>query len=180
VTSFREAVLADARVAAAYRGERHEFRTSFDALIQVLRLMLQTDAFFALAAYRLEVRLRSLGVPLLPWIAHRLSIVTGQLSIAETVTVHPGVFIPHGQVIIYGTVEVQPFASILPWVTLAPAIGQTKGPRIGQRALIGTGARVIGDVDVGDGARVGTSAVVHDDVPPNTTVVGMPARAIDA
>jgi len=173
-------VLADARVALAYRGERHEFRNGLDALIQVLRLMLETDAFFALAAYRLEVRVRALRVPVLPWLAHRLSIMTAQLSIAEAATIHPGVFIPHGQVVIYGMVEVQPFASLLPWVTLGPAIGQVVGPKIGVRAVIGTGAKVIGDIEVGAGARVGTSAVVHDDVPPETTVVGMPARAIDA
>ena len=45
-------------------------------------------------------------------------------------------------------------------------------------AVIGSGAKIFGDVTVGAGARVGSNAVVVDDVPPNTTVVGMPAAPV--
>src|SRR5690242_18670480 len=50
--TFMEAVLADARIAAAYRNERHEFRSRLDGVLQVLRLMLRTDSFLAMTAYR--------------------------------------------------------------------------------------------------------------------------------
>ena len=43
---------------------------------------------------------------------------------------------------------------------------------------IGSGAKVMGEIEVGANARVGTNAVVLEDVPPNTTVVGMPARPV--
>ncbi|MEK6250809.1 MAG: hypothetical protein AABM43_02490 [Actinomycetota bacterium] len=176
--AFLEALLADARLAAAYRGERHEFRSRLDGFLQALRLMLQTDAFLALAAYRLKARLRALGIPVLPWIAHRLAMMSAQVSIADTVVVHPGVFFPNGQVVIYGLVEIQPLVTIHPWVTVGPIRGGPIGPRIGPGAEIGTGAKVLGDIEVGANARVGVNAVVLNDVPPHTTVVGMPAQAV--
>jgi serine O-acetyltransferase len=176
--AFLEALLTDARVAAIYRGERHKFRSRLDGVLQVLRLMLQTDAFFALAAYRVKARLRALGIPVLPWIAHRIAIVAGQVSIADTAVVHPGVFIPNGHVVVDGKVEIQPGVILLPWVTVGPIGGGQAGPRIGPAAVIGTGAKVLGEVEVGVRARVGTNAVVVDDVPPNTTVVGIPARSV--
>lgn len=175
---FLEALLADARVAAAYRGERKEFRSRLDGVLQGLRLMLQTDAFLALAAYRLKARLQALGIPVLPWLAHHLAIVSGQISITDTAVLHPGVFIPNGQVVIQGFVEIHPGAILLPWVTLGPLGGGVRGPTIGPTAQIGSGAKVMGEIEVGANARVGTNAVVLEDVPPNTTVVGMPARAI--
>jgi serine O-acetyltransferase len=175
---FLTAVLADARVAAAYRGERGEFRSRLDGILQALRLMLQTDAFLALAAYRLKARLRALGIPILPAIAHRFAMVSAQISIADAAIVHPGVLIPHGQVVIQGGSEIEAFVTLHPWVTVGPIGGSTAGPRIRWGTQIGTGAKVLGEIELGAYARVGTNAVVLDDVPPNTTVVGMPARAV--
>ena len=176
---FIEALVADARVAAAYRGERQKFRSRLDGVLQALRLMLESDAFLALAAYRMKARLRALGIPVLPWVAHRLAMVFAQVSIADTVVVRPGVFIPHGQVVVYGEVEIKPGAALLPWVTVGPIPGGgVVGPRIGAFARIGTGAKVLGDIEIGGLARVGANAVVLDDVPQNTTVVGIPARSV--
>ena len=115
---------------------------------------------------------------MLPWIAHRLAMVSAQISIADTAVVHPGVFIPNGQVVVYGLVEIHPGVILLPWVTVAPVAGGVAGPTIHPNAQIGSGAKVMGDIEVGANARVGTNAVVLDDVPPNTTVVGMPARPV--
>ena len=175
---FLEALLADARVALAYRGEGGEFRSRAQGFLQVLRLMVQTDAFLALAAYRMKARLQALRIPVLPWIAHRIAMVSAQISIGDAVVVHPGVFIPNGQVVIYGMVEIQPGVVISPWVTVGVIGGGVAGPRIGPWVKIGTGAKVMGDIDIGAGARVGVNAVVLDDVPPNTTVVGMPAAPV--
>jgi len=51
-------------------------------------------------------------------------------------------------------------------------------PRIGNRVYIGAGAKIIGAVTVGDGARIGANAVVTKDVPPEATAVGIPAKII--
>ena len=175
---FWDAVIADARITAAARGERHAFRSRLDGGFQVLRLMLQTDAFLALAAYRAKARLKAIGIPVLPSIAHRIAMMSAQISIADSVVVHPGVSIPNGQVVVYGVAEIEPFVTLLPWVTVGTVGGGFIGPTIRARAQIGTGAKVLGEVEVGESARVGTNAVVLDDVPPGTTVVGMPAAPI--
>jgi serine O-acetyltransferase len=176
-TFFRE-VAADARFTAAYRGERHEFRSRLDSVLQTLRLMAQTDAFAGLVAYRAGACMRAIGIPVLPWIAHRLAITLGSVSIADTVVVDPGVAIPSGQVVIEGTAEIQGFVVLLPWVTIGPLASGSAGPKIGFASRIATGAKVLGGIELGANSRVGVNAVVLDDVPPNTTVVGMPARPI--
>jgi hypothetical protein len=56
---LREALLADARVTAAHRGERPEFRSRADAALQILRLMWTSDAFLAQACYRVKARLQA-------------------------------------------------------------------------------------------------------------------------
>ncbi|MCU1464112.1 MAG: Serine acetyltransferase, partial [Actinomycetia bacterium] len=97
---FVAAVLGDAKVTAAYRSERFEFRGRTDAAIQALRLAWRSDAFLAQVCYRAQARLSSLGVPIVPRIAHRLAMLTAQLCIGESGLVHPGVYFAHGQVVI--------------------------------------------------------------------------------
>jgi serine O-acetyltransferase len=176
--AFLPALIEDARVTAAYRGERHEFRSRSDAILQACRLMLTTDAFFGQAAYRLKARLRDRGIPVLPWIAHRIAMMTAQISITDNAFLHPGVFIPHGQVVIDGIVEVHTGATLSPWVTVGHLGSNPNGPTIGAMASVGTGAKVLGQIEVGSRARVGANAVVVSDVAPKTTVVGMPAKPV--
>jgi serine O-acetyltransferase len=175
---LREALSADARVTARNRGERHEFHSSLDAAVQVVRLMWASDAFLAQALYRVKARLQALGVPLLPRVAHRLAMAIGQVSIGDPVIVHPGVYILHGQVVIDGIAEVHSGAVIGPFVTIGLRSGEWIGPTIGADVSIGTGAKILGPVRVGAGARIGANAVVVDDVPAATTVVGSPARPV--
>jgi serine O-acetyltransferase len=176
--SFRDAVVTDARMAAAYRGERSEFRSGLDTFVQILRLMLVTDAFLGQVAYRLEVWLRKLGIPVLPWLAHRVAVSAAQLSIGDLAVLRPGVFIPNGHVVIQGLALVQAGATLSPWITIAAVAPDPIGPTIGPRASIGTGAKVMGRVTVGANARVGANSVVLSDVPAGTTAVGMPAKSV--
>ena len=174
----REALLADARVTAAHRGERHEFRSRADAAIQALRLMWESDAFLAQALYRVKARLQALGVPVLPRLAHRLGMAIAQISIGDPVVVHPGVYILHGQVVIDGITEIHSGAVIGPFVTIGLRGGDLVGPTVERNVIIGTGAKVLGKLRVGAGAQIGANAVVIDDVAEGTTVVGVPARAL--
>lgn len=175
--SFFGAVVTDARMATAYRGERSEFRSASDAFVQVLRLMLVTDAFLGQVAYRLEVWLRSRRIPVLPWLAHRVAVGSAQLSIGDVAVLRPGVFIPNGNIVIQGLVLIQAGATLSPWITIAAVSPDPAGPTIGARATIGTGAKVLGRVTVGANARVGANAVVLNDVPAGATAVGMPAKS---
>ena len=56
--------------------------------------------------------------------------------------------------------------------------GQRGAPRIGNRVDIGAGAKILGDIVIGDDAVIGANAVVLKDVPPGTFAVGIPARII--
>ena len=173
---LRVAIPEDARVTALHRGERHEFRSRFDVVAQMLRLAWVSDAFLAQVLYRCKARWQALGVPILPRIAHRLALATAQVSIGDPVVVHPGVYIVHGQVVADGLVEIHSGVVISPFVTIGLRAGDVTGPTVGENASIGTGAKLIGPVTIGAGARIGANAVVLDDVAPGTTVVGAPAR----
>jgi serine O-acetyltransferase len=173
---FFAALIADARVTSAYRSERSEFHGRIDALLRAIRLMWVSDAFLAHALYRAKARLQSLGVPILPRLAHRLAMMTGQVCIGDPVVMQPGVYIAHGQVVIDGFVKIGRGVVIFPWVTIGLRAGNFRGPTIGRDVHIGTGAKVIGPVTIGAGARIGANAVVVDDVAERATVVGIPAR----
>ena len=175
---FVHALIADAKISASYRAERSEFHGRMDSLSQALRLRWVSDAFFALACYRAKARLQSLRIPVLPRIAHRIAMMTAQVCIGDPVVVQPGIYLAHGQVVIDGFVEIQRGTVIFPWVTIGLRAGNFRGPTIGRGVHIGTGAKVIGPVTVGPDARIGANAVVVDDVPANTTVVGIPAKPI--
>ena len=173
---FCAAVIADAKVTSAYRAEPAGFNGRADTLRRVLRLMWVSDAFFAQVAYRAKARLQALGIPVLPRIAHRLAMTSAQVCIGDPVVVEPGIYIAHGQVVIDGFVEVGHGVVVFPWVTIGLRAGNFQGAKIGRDVHIGTGAKVIGPVTIGAGARIGANAVVVDDVPERTTVVGIPAR----
>ena len=174
----REAVLADARATAAFRGERAAFRSRGDALTQVVRLAWTSDAFLAQVLYRLKARGQARGIPVLPRLAHRLAMAVAQVSIGDPVVVAPGVYVVHGQVVVDGLVEIGPGVVISPWVTIGLRAGDVRGATIGRDVSIGTGAKVIGPVTIGAGATIGANAVVVDDVAPGATVVGAPAREV--
>jgi len=175
---FFVALVADAKTTASYRAERFEFRGRVDAVAQAVRLMWVSDAFAAQALYRAKARLQSLGVPILPRIAHRLAMMLAQVSIGDPVVMQPGVYLAHGQVVIDGFVEIHRGVVIFPWVTIGLRAGNFDGPKILDGVHIGTGSKVIGPITIGKGARIGANSVVVTDIAPNTTVVGAPARPI--
>lgn len=172
---FRQAVAADAAITARFRGERWEFRSRSDLLVQTLRLCLVTDAFLAQVLYRAKARMQALGVPVLPRLAHRLAMMLAQVSIGDPVVVRPGVYIVHGQVVVDGLVEIGEGAQLFPWITIGLKAGDVRGATIERDVSIGTGAKVLGGVRIGAGARIGANAVVVRDVPAGATVVGVPA-----
>jgi serine O-acetyltransferase len=176
---LREALVADARVTARYRGERHEFRGRLDTAAQIVRLAIVSDAYLGQALYRTKAALQARGVPLLPRIAHRLAMIVAQISIGDPVIVAAGVYLIHGQVVADGLVEIGAGTTIAPFVTIGLRAGDVRGATIGTGVSIGTGAKLIGPVRIGDGAQIGANAVVVSDVAPATTVVGAPARPLD-
>lgn len=175
---FREAVLADAVATAFFRGERHEFRSRGDAALQIVRLCWTSDAFLGQVLYRSKASLQARGVPLLPRVAHKLAMMSAQISIGDPVVVAPGLYVLHGQIVIDGIVEIGPGALIAPWVTIGLRAGNVQGAVLEDEVHVGTGAKVIGPVRIGSGASIGANAVVVRDVPAGATVVGVPGREV--
>jgi serine O-acetyltransferase len=104
------------------------------------------------------------------------------------IEIHPGaqigrrVFIDHGMGIVIGeTAVIGDDCTIYQGVTLGGtslAKGAKRHPTLGRGVIVGAGAQVLGSFTVGDGARVGSNAVVVKDVPPGATAVGNPARIL--
>ena len=170
-----EAVVADARITAAMRGERYEFRSRLDTCVQAVRLVVVSDAFLGQVLYRAKARSMALGVPLLPRLLHRMAIASAGIYIGDEVIVWPGVYLVHGQVVVEGRVEIRAGVVISPTVTIAQGRAD-RGPTIGPGVSLGAGSRVLGAVAVGARARIGANAVVLADVPEEATAVGVPAR----
>jgi serine O-acetyltransferase len=88
----------------------------------------------------------------------------------------PGLFISHG----FGTIVTAERIGRNCWihhqVTIGWSYGQTAKPVIGDDVFIGVGAKILGAITIGDGARIGANAVVVRDVPPGATAVGVPAH----
>lgn len=175
---FRTALMADTKINAACRGERFEFRSKLDAAIQILRLTIVCDAFIAQVAYRAKAALQRRRVPLLPRLAHRVAMSSAGVAIGDPVVIAPGVYVVHGQIVIDGLVSIASGTTIAPFVTIGLKWGNVVGPTIERDVKIGTGAKVIGPIRIGAGARIGANSVVVDDVPAGVTVAGSPARPI--
>jgi serine O-acetyltransferase len=175
---LRDALVADAEVTAAFRGERHDFDGAADTLFNIIRLAWSSDAFLAQSFYRVKARLQALGVPLLPRLAHKSAMLIAQVSIGDPVIVQPGVYVIHGQVVLDGIVEVGSGTVLGPWITIGLKAGNVQGATIENDVHVGTGAKVIGPVRIGAGARIGANAVVVSDVEARTTVGGVPARPV--
>ena len=110
------------------------------------------------------------------------------------IEIHPGakigknLFIDHGMGVVIGeTSEIGDNVTIYHAVTLggsSPSIDserqrhEKRHPTIGNDVVIGSGAQVIGPINVGNGARIAANAVVVKDVPENATMVGIPAKAV--
>jgi serine O-acetyltransferase len=133
--------------------------------------------------YRLQAWLRKRRVPLLPNVCHRLTMMFAAISIGAHTSIGPGLLMAHGNVVVDGWTTIGPLCSIAPFVTIGLNTGgpepSLQGPTIGRNVFIGTGAKVLGPITIGNNARIGANAVVMIDVPANCTAVGVPARILE-
>ena len=114
------------------------------------------------------------------WLAHWSRWLTG-------IEIHPGanigrrVFIDHGMGIVVGeTAEIGDDCTLYHGVTLG-GTSWNKGkrhPTLGRAVVVGAGAKILGPLLIGNGAKIGSNAVVVRDVPPGATAVGIPARIV--
>ncbi len=136
----------------------------------------------ALALHRLAHACWTHG---LRWLGRFISQVSRWCTGIE---IHPGakvgrrVFIDHGMGVVIGeTAEVGDESTLYQGVTLGGtslAKGAKRHPTLGRAVIVGAGAKILGGFTVGDGARIGSNAVVIKEVPPGATAVGNPARIL--
>ena len=165
---------------------REDIRCVFDrdpAARSVWEVITCYPGFHALQLHRVNHGLWRLG---LRWTArlgsHLTRFVTG-------VEIHPGasigrrVFIDHGMGVVIGeTAEIGDDCTLYHGVTLG-GVSWNKGkrhPTLGKSVVVGAGAKILGPFTVGDGAKVGSNSVVVKPVPAGATVVGIPARIVEA
>jgi serine O-acetyltransferase len=114
------------------------------------------------------------------WLSHWSRWLTG-IEIHPGATIGRRVFIDHGMGIVIGeTAEIGDDCTLYHGVTLG-GTSWNKGkrhPTLGRQVVLGAGAKILGPILVGDGAKVGSNAVVVRDVPAGATAVGIPARIV--
>ena len=135
----------------------------------------------ALLAHRAAHALLESGVPLLPrTIAYFTRSVTG-IEIHPAAVIGRAFFIDHGSGVVIGeTAVIGDNVTLYQGVTLG-GTGFQRGkrhPTLGDNVTVGSGAKLLGPIAVGDGAKIGANTVVIEDVPPGATVVGNPGHPV--
>ncbi len=114
------------------------------------------------------------------WISQRVSKKTG-IEIHPAVQIGKRFFIDHGTGVVIGeTAVIGDDVTVYQGVTLG-GTGKDTGkrhPTIGNNVMIGAGAKVLGPLVIGDNSKIASGAVVLNDIPPNSTAVGVPARVV--
>ncbi len=135
----------------------------------------------AILFHRLAHKLYLMKVPVLPRFINQLSRFLTGIDIHPGAKIGKGLFIDHGTGVVIGeTAEVGNNVTLYQGVTLG-GTGKQRGkrhPTVEDNAFIGVGAKVLGAITIGEGARIGGGSVVLKDVPPHTTAVGVPARVV--
>jgi serine O-acetyltransferase len=175
------AYAADPYMGAAGRADVVAVHDRDPACHRMLQPLLYFKGFLAIQSYRLAHHLWASGRrDLALFLQMRCSEVFG-VDIHPGAKIGQGIMIDHAHSIVIGeTAEVGDDVSMLHSVTLGGTgkEGGDRHPKIGSGVLIGAGAKVLGNIRVGDCARIAAGSVVLEDVPPMKTVAGIPARIV--
>ena len=146
-----------------------------------LDVILSYPGFHAVTAHRFIHALYGMGVPLLPrFFAEIVRFFTG-IEIHPGATLGRGIFIDHGMGVVIGeTSEVGDGVTLYQGVTLGgTSLERVKRhPTLCANVVVGGNASILGAITIGENSKVGANSVVVRDVPPNATVVGIPAKVI--
>jgi serine O-acetyltransferase len=149
--------------------------------VSAAEILVAWPGVHAILAHRIAHALDSARVPLLPRIiAYLVRTVTG-VEIHPAARIGQRFFVDHGMGVVIGeTAEVGDDVTVYQGVTLGGtgfACGK-RHPTVQDNVTIGSGAKLLGPITIGHGAKIGANAVVIHDVPPNSTVVGNPGHPV--
>lgn len=176
-----EALTKDPGIGEAVRADIQAVVTRDPACKGPAAALLYFKGLQALQSYRVAHWLWSQGREMLALFFQ------SRVSEIFTVDIHPaarigkGLLIDHANDIVIGeTAVVEDNVSILHGVTLG-GTGKERGdrhPKVRKGSLIAAGAKLLGNIEIGEGAKVGAGSVVLNDVPPHSTVVGVPGKIV--
>ncbi len=146
-----------------------------------LEILLVYPGFHARQSHRLAHTLFKWRVPVLPrLISHLSRFITG-IEIHPGAEIGEGFFIDHGMGVVIGeTSDIGDNVTLYQGVTLGgTSLQRTKRhPTLGNNVVVGVGAKLIGNITIGEGAKIGAGSVVITSVPAHATVVGVPGRVV--
>ncbi|HEY1834454.1 MAG TPA: serine O-acetyltransferase EpsC [Solirubrobacteraceae bacterium] len=146
-----------------------------------IEILVGWPGIHALLAYRLAHAMHESGVPLLPRVISQLARAFTGIEIHPAAHIGKGLFIDHGMGVVIGeTADIGDDVTLYQGVTLGGtgfATGK-RHPTVEDNVTIGSGAKLLGPITVGHGAKIGANSVVITDVPPHSTVVGNPGHPV--
>jgi len=147
----------------------------------VLEVILCYPGFHAILLHRIAHAFYKMNLVLIARIISQINRFFTGIEIHPGAKIGKGFFIDHGMGVVIGeTTEIGDNVTLYQGVTLG-GTGKEKGkrhPTLGNNIVVGSGAKILGPVKIGDNAKIGAGAVVLKDVPPNSTVVGIPGKAV--
>ena len=138
-------------------------------------------SFWAMFLHRIAHALHGLGLPFVPRLLSQVARFLTGIEIHPGAAIGRGLFIDHGMGVVIGeTAIVGEDVLLYHGVTLGGVDSRSgrRHPRLGNGVMVGAGAKVLGPVTIGDGARIGAQSVVLSSVPAGRTAVGAPARIV--
>ena len=176
-----EAFESDASIQTAVRADLQAVEDRDSACHELYIPFLYFKGFHALQTYRIAHWLWTTGRESLALFFQNRMSTTFSVDIHPAATLGQGILLDHATGLVIGeTAVVGKNVSILQSVTLG-GTGKDEGnrhPKIGDGVLISAGAKILGNICVGAGAKVGAGSVVLEDVPAHTTVAGVPAKIV--
>jgi len=181
VQAFEDALAADPDIAQAMRADIVAVFDRDPACFRYIEPVLYFKGFHALQIHRMAHRLWLMGRKDFAFYLQSRTSQIHSVDIHPAATVGRGIMIDHAHSIVIGeTASVGDDCSLLHSVTLG-GTGKTHGdrhPKVRRGVLLGAGASILGNIEIGECARVASGSVVLHDVPANRTVAGVPAKVV--
>jgi serine O-acetyltransferase len=179
--TFDEATSRDSSIGEAFRADIMAVADRDPACLRMMEPLLYFKGFQALQAYRLSHWLLKTGKRDFALMLQSLVSAAFGVDINPAARVGKGIFLDHANSLVVGeTTVIEDNVSILQGVTLGGTGKETgdRHPKIRHGVLIGAGAKILGNIEIGYCARVAAGSVVLQPVPHNKTVAGVPAHIV--
>ena len=147
----------------------------------IFEIILLYPGFHAVLAYRIANKLRKYNIPFIPRLISQFARFITGIEIHPGATIGKRFFIDHGEGVVIGETSVIGDDVLMYQQVTLGGTGKDSGkrhPTIGNNVILGAGAKVLGNINIGDFVRIGAGSVVIEDVPQHSTVVGIPGRIV--